>query len=221
MSLAGKDLRIQLAQVRLCVITDQGLSRGRRFEEVVQAAIRGGAQMIQFRDKELSDGQFYREALKLKALTREAGVLFIINDRADVALSAGADGIHLGDQDLPLKEARRLLGPELIVGASAQTPSEVHHAQEAGADYLGVGAIFPTGTKKDAVHVGTERLVQLRPVAKIPILAIGGITEDNAEQAIQAGADGLAVISAVVSAEDIALATARLLNRVRQARGET
>jgi len=220
MNLAGKDLRIKLAQVRLCVITDKKLSRGRSFVQVTQAAIRGGAEMIQLRDKELPDGPFFREALKLRALTREAGVLFVIDDRVDVALSVGADAIHLGEQDLPLEEARRLVGPKMILGASARTPAGVKKAGEAGADYLGVGAVFATGTKGDATYVGTERITRLRPLVKIPILAIGGITEDNAGQAIQAGADAVAAIGAVMSAEDIADATARLLHRVRRARGE-
>lgn len=208
-----------LQKVHLCVITDRGLSRGRSFVQVTQAAIRGGAQMIQLRDKELSDGPFFVEALKLRALTREAGILFIIDDRVDVALSVGADGVHLGEKDLPLEEARKLLGPEMILGASARTPYGVKRAQEAGADYLGVGAIFPTGTKDVAIFAGTERLTQLRPLVKVPILAIGGITEDNVELAIQAGADGVAVISAAVGAEDIASATTCLLDRVRRAKG--
>jgi thiamine-phosphate pyrophosphorylase len=176
--------------------------------------------MIQFRDKGLPDGQFYREALRLRDLTQRAGVLFVINDRVDVALSVGADGVHLGEQDLPLEVARKLVGPEMILGASARTPQGVRKAQEGGADYLGVGAIFLTGTKDDAIYVGPERLAQLRPLVKVPILAIGGITAENVAQVIRAGADGVAVISAVVGAEDVAEATAMILRRVRQVRGE-
>jgi thiamine-phosphate pyrophosphorylase len=176
--------------------------------------------MIQFRDKELPDGEFYREALKLKALTQKSGVLFMIDDRVDVALSVGADGVHLGEQDLPLEEARKLMGPEVILGASARTPQGVRRAQEAGADYMGVGAIFSTSTKEDATYVGIEKLVQLRPLIHVPVLAIGGISQDNVGQAIQAGADGVAVISAVVGAEDIAEAAATILQRIRRVRGE-
>jgi thiamine-phosphate diphosphorylase len=217
MSLIPKDTRTQLSNVRLCVITDQRLSRGRSFEEVVEAAIAGGAQMIQFRDKKLDDGPFYHQALRLRSLTREAGVLFIINDRVDVALSVGADGVHVGEHDLPVDVARQLIGSEMILGASAGTPEEVRRARGAQADYLGVGAIFPTDTKGDAAHVGLERLVQLRPLVDVPILAIGGIAADNAAQTIEAGADGVAVISAVVGAEDISAAASLLLERVRQA----
>ena len=218
MSLIPKDTRTLLSNVRLCVITDRGLSRGRSFEQVVEAAIHGGAQMIQFRDKELPDGEFYQEALKLRALTRQAGVLFIIDDRVDVALAVRADGVHLGERDLPLQEARELVGPKMILGASARTPDGVQRAQEEGADYLGGGAVFSTGTKDGATYVGTDRLVRLRPLVKIPILAIGGVTSGNAAEAIRAGADGVAVISAVVSVHDIAAATALILERVGHAR---
>jgi len=188
---------------------------------VVEAAVKGGAQMVQFRDKELPDGPFFREAMKLRALTRKSGTLFIIDDRVDVALSVAADGVHLGEKDLPIEEAKKLVGSEMILGVSARTPQAAQRAQERGAAYLGVGAIFPTGTKDDAVHVGIERLTQLRPLVDIPILAIGGITADNAAQTIRAGADGVAVISAVVGADDVASATARLLDRVRQAKEAT
>jgi thiamine-phosphate diphosphorylase len=217
MKSVNKDRKSLLSNVRLCVITDQRLSRGRSFEEVVREAIVGGAQMIQFRDKELDDGPFYQQALRLRSLTRGAGVSFIINDRVDVALSVAADGVHVGEHDLPVDVARALIGPEMILGASAGTPDEVREAQGAGADYLGVGAIFPTGTKDDATHVGLERLVQLRPFADIPILAIGGITADNVAQTIEAGADGVAVISEVVGADDISAASALMLQRIHQA----
>ncbi|MFC1682925.1 thiamine phosphate synthase [Candidatus Zixiibacteriota bacterium] len=217
MKSSNKDRKLLLPKVRLCVITDRRLSRGRSFEEVVKAAIAGGAQMIQFRDKELDDGPFYHHAFRLRSVTREAGVLFIINDRVDVAQSVGADGVHVGEHDLPVDVARQLIGPEMILGASAAVPAEVRKAQAAGADYLGVGAIFPTGTKGDANHVGLERLVQLRPLVDVPILAIGGIAMDNAAESIEAGADGVAVINAVVGAEDISTAAALLLERVRQA----
>ncbi len=215
-----RDKRDLLKDVCLCVITDRGLSRGRSLVEVVGAAIRGGTQMVQFRDKELPDGEFYRQALKLRELTRQAGVLFIIDDRVDVALCVGADGIHVGEKDLPLEPVRELIGPEMILGASARTPHEVQKAHEAGADYLGVGAIFATRTKEDIVCVGPERLTQLRSLATVPILAIGGITADNASHAILAGADGVAVISSVVGADDITRATSLLIEKVQEARRE-
>jgi len=220
MNRANEHFRSRLAQVRLCVITDRSLSRGRDVQEVVSAAIRGGAQMIQFRDKELSDGEFYRVASGLRELTRKADVLLTIDDRVDVALAVGADGVHLGERDLPLTAARELTGPDMILGASARTEEGVRLAQQGGADYLGLGAMFPTGTKGDAIHVGPERLRRLRPSIGIPVLAIGGITAENVEAVIRAGADGVAVIGAVVGADDAAEAAESILNRIRRVSAE-
>ena len=216
MNRANTQLRSRLQQVRLCVITDRALSRGRGVQEVVSAAIRGGAQMIQFRDKELPDGEFYRVAADLRELTRKADVLLTIDDRVDVAMAVGADGVHLGGKDLPLAAARALTGPEMILGASARTEQGVRLAQRNGADYLGLGAMFPTGTKGDAVHVGPERLRQLRPSIRIPVLAIGGITAENVEAVIRAGADGVAVIGAVVGADDVASAAGRIAREIHR-----
>jgi thiamine-phosphate pyrophosphorylase len=220
MPVADKDLKSRLQKVRLCVITDRSLSRGRGFEAVVTAALEGGAQMIQFRDKELSDGEFYHVAMRLRELTRRADALLTIDDRVDVALAVDADGVHLGERDLPLPAARELIGPDKILGASARTADGVRLAQQAGADYLGLGAMFPTRTKGDAIHVGPGRLRQLRPSIHIPILAIGGITADNVDAVIRAGADGVAVIRAVVSADDIAAAAESIIREVHKARAE-
>ena len=218
---ADPELRSRLARVRLCVITDRSLARGRGFEEIVSAAVRGGAQMVQFRDKTLPDGEFYRTALRLRELTREAGVLLIIDDRVDAALAVGADGVHLGEGDLPLTAARELTGPGMILGASARTADGVRAAQRDGADYIGMGAMFPTGTKNDAVHVGPERLQQLRPLIRVPVLAIGGITADNVETVIRAGADGVAVIGAVMGADNIASAAKTILQRIEEVSAKT
>jgi thiamine-phosphate pyrophosphorylase len=220
MSQTSENLQSRLQQVRLCVITDRSLSRGRSFQEVVSAAIRGGAQMVQFRDKRLADGEFYREAVRLRELTRQADVLLTIDDRVDVALAVGADGVHLGEKDMPLAEARKLTGPSMILGASARTAVGIRLAQQNGADYLGLGAMFPTATKRDAVHVGPERLRQLRASIRIPVLAVGGITVDNVEAVIRAGADGIAVIGAVVGADDMAAAAEGILEKIRQACAE-
>jgi len=220
MNRANEHLRSRLAQVRLCVITDRSLSRGRSLQEVVSAAVRGGAQMVQFRDKELPDGEFYRQAMRLRTLTREAEVLLTIDDRVDVALAVGADGVHLGEKDLPLTAVRKLTGPNMILGASARTEEGVRLAQQNGADYLGLGAMFPTGTKGDAIHVGPERLSQLRPSIRIPVLAIGGITAENVASVIRAGADGVAVIGAVAGADDVAAAVESLLARIGRVSAE-
>jgi len=220
MNRANENLRLRLQQVRLCVITDRSLSRKRSFQEAVSAVIRGGAQMIQFRDKELPDGEFYRIAADLRELTRQADVLLTIDDRVDVALAVGADGVHLGEKDLPLPAARKITGPDMILGASARTAEGVRLAQQGGADYLGLGAMFSTPTKDDAIHVGPERLRRLRPSIRIPVLGIGGITAENVEAVIRAGADGVAVIGAVMGADDEAAAAERILERIRQVSAE-
>jgi thiamine-phosphate pyrophosphorylase len=220
MNQANDNLRSRLQQVRLCLITNRKLSLGRSFQEIAEAAIQGGAQMVQMRDKELLDGQFYQEAVKLRELTRSAGVLLTIDDRVDVALAVGADGIHLGERDMPLTAARRLIGSNMILGASARTSEGVRLAQQNGADYLGLGAMFLSGTKEDAVHVGPERLRQLRSSIRIPILAIGGITADNVGAVIQAGADGVAVIGSVMRADDMTAAIKTILNRIEEVRAE-
>jgi thiamine-phosphate pyrophosphorylase len=216
MNRANQTLRSRLQQVRLCVITDRSLARGRSFQEIVSAAARGGAQMIQFRDKELSDGAFFQIADGLRKLTRKAGVLLTIDDRLDVALAVGADGVHLGEKDLPLPAARQLAGADMILGASARTAEGVQAAQRNGADYLGLGAMFPTGSKGNAIHVGPERLRRLRPSIHVPVLAIGGITAGNVEDVMRAGADGVAVIGAVMSAGDMAAAAAGILKKIHQ-----
>jgi thiamine-phosphate pyrophosphorylase len=187
----------------LYVVTDESLSRGRLTAEIVAAAIRGGADAIQLRAKDLPLREQVAIGRVLRAITREAGVLFIINDRADLAVALDADGIHVGQDDLPADLARKVVGPDKIVGVSAATVEEARIAREMGADYLGVGAIFGTATKSDAgAPVGPERIGPIKAAVGLPIVAIGGIGRDNAAEVIAAGADGVAVVSAVVAADD-------------------
>jgi len=197
---------------RLCLITDERLSRGRSHLEVAAAAVRGGADVIQLRDKEASGGRLFEIAVQLRKLTREAEVPLIVNDRLDVAMAADADGVHLGQEDLPADVARRILGPGKILGVSAETPEEARRAEAAGADYLGVGPVFEArGSKPDAgVPQGLEQIVRIRAESRLPIVAIGGIRPDNARRVREAGADAVAVISAIVSAVDIEEATRRI-----------
>ncbi|MFQ6001328.1 MAG: thiamine phosphate synthase [Anaerolineae bacterium] len=202
----------------LYVITDAKLSRGRSHLEVAQAAIEGGASIIQFREKEMTTRELVETARRLKELTNENGVPFIVNDRLDVALAVEADGVHVGQDDMPAALARQLMGRK-IVGVSATTVEEALQAQADGADYLGVGPIYPTGTKPDAVPpIGLEGLAQIVQAVEIPVVAIGGISEENAAEVIACGADGVAVISAVVSAPDIVTAARRLRETVEAAR---
>ena len=202
---------------RLYVITDESASRGRSHIEIAEAAIRGGADVIQLRDKTASGETLYRVALALRTLTREAKVPFIVNDRLDIALAADADGVHLGQQDLPASVARHILGPGRILGVSAETLTEALLAEKDGADYLGVGPVFEARkTKADAGEpLGLERIARVRKHCRLPIVAIGGIDAQNARQVREAGADSAAVISAIVGADDIARAAERMKSLLR------
>ncbi len=200
------------ARLALHVLTDREWSRGRSTLNVAETAIRGGATVIQLRDKTASTRMLVEEGLALRALTREAGVLLIVNDRIDVALAIDADGAHVGQDDMPSSLARKLLGKR-ILGVSAGTVAEARDAIQAGADYLGVGPIYPTSTKADAGGaVGLSLLQEISSFSSIPLVAIGGITRDNTPAVLRTGASGIAVITAVVNAEDITVATHALVD---------
>ncbi len=199
------------------VLTDPILSKGRSQAEVVRAAIAGGATAIQMREKEANTRTMIEIGQELREITREAGVLFIVNDRVDVALAVEADGIHVGQKDMPAALVRKLVGPKMIVGVSASTIATARQAVLDGADYIGVGAIFPTGSKADAgAACGPGRIREIRAEVSIPIVGIGGINIENAAQVMEAGADGVSVISAVVSAPDITAATRQLAAAVHR-----
>ena len=208
----------------LYVITDHDLSRGRPDEEVVEQAMAGGADVIQLRDKGRTTKELLQEALRLREITREKGVKFIINDRVDLALASDADGVHLGQDDLPIKWARKLLGDGKIIGASAQTVEQAVQAEKDSADYVAVSAIFSTPTKPDAQALGLEAITNIKRNVNIPVVAIGGIKEENAAQVREAGADCIAVISAVVSADNIEEAARNLRKKflaAKQTGGES
>ena len=202
-------LRTRLA---LHVLTDREWSLGRDTLTVATAALDGGATVIQLRDKKATTRTLVEEGLALRALTRERGALLIINDRIDVALAIDADGAHVGqDDDMPVALARKLLGPDRILGVSAGNLEEAHVAVAGGANYLGVGPIYTTHTKANAGEpVGLSLITELANRYSTRLIAIGSIKADNAAAVIQAGAMGIAVIRAVVSAEDIVAATRAL-----------
>lgn len=206
---------------RLHVLTDRKTSRGRSHLQVAEAAIAGGADVLQLRDKEASSGLLYREALELRKLTRDAGIPFIVNDRLDIALAVDADGVHVGQSDLPASVVRRILGPGKILGVSVATVEEAVRAERDGADYLGVGPVFEArGTKPDTGEpMGLDVIARIRPHCRLPIVAIGGINAENVRKVREAGADGAAVISAIVSTDDIPQATRRL-KRILEGTGE-
>lgn len=205
-------VRVPPDRWRLYVVTDEEMSRGRSHIQVAEEAIRGGADVIQLRDKTASGGRLYQVALVLRKLTSEANVSFIVNDRVDIALAADADGVHVGRNDLPASVARRILGPGRILGVSAETVEESIRAERDGADYLGVGPVFEArGSKPDAGEpLGLESIARIREACRLPIVAIGGIHAGNARDVRQAGADAAAVISAIVAADDIVQAARRL-----------
>jgi thiamine-phosphate pyrophosphorylase len=196
----------------LYVITDDAVAPGRSHVEIARAALDGGARLIQLRDKRRDAGELLSIACEIRDLCEAAGALFVVNDRADLALAACAHGVHLGQTDLPITEARRILGPDRLIGVSVESPQQAEAAEAAGADYLGVGAIYGSASKDDAGEaVGLEHLSRIRGISRLPIVAIGGITLERVPEVRSAGADCIAVISAVAGAEDPG-AAAKLLS---------
>jgi thiamine-phosphate pyrophosphorylase len=203
----------------LYVITDSALSRGRSHVEVARAALDGGADVIQIRDKSSTAYNLSCMAAEIQPIARKFGAAFLVNDRVDVALVSGADGAHVGQDDLPAREARRLLPRPRLVGVSVSTREEARRAQKDGADYIGVGPVFASSTKPDAGEpLGVERLAEIASSVTIPVVAIGGITVANAAAVFEAGARGAAVVSAVVSAENVTAAARALKRVIAQAR---
>jgi thiamine-phosphate pyrophosphorylase len=202
----------------LYVVLDRLAARGRSLDDLLAAVIDGGCRMVQLREKDWPSGRILPLAERLLVRARRAGVTFVVNDRVDLAVAVGADGVHLGQDDLPARIARPLLRPGMLLGISTHDVVQAHAARDAGADYVAVGAMFATTTKADFQLVGPGLVRKLRPDIRVPLVGIGGITHDNAADVIRAGADGVAVISAVCGAPDPAAATRRFLEIVRDAR---
>ncbi|NLK00866.1 MAG: thiamine phosphate synthase [Clostridia bacterium] len=208
---------MEIPDLGLYLLTGEDISAGRSTLEIVEKAIEGGVQTIQLREKKMSAGQLVRLGKKLRVITRENGVALIINDRVDVALAVGADGVHLGQDDFPIEEARKLLGNRAILGLSVDNVEEAVKAERAGADYVGLGPIYRTMTKTDTgPMIGPESIREVKDRIGIPVVAIGGIHMENAPAALRAGADSLAVITAVTEARDITGAARDLTNLIRQ-----
>jgi len=205
----------------LYVILDRGVARGRDLLDLLVAAVAGGCRMVQLRDKEWPSGRLLPVAERLRARCAADGVTFIVNDRVDLALAVGADGVHLGQDDLPLRVARPLLRPGMILGISTHSVAQARAAQADGADYIAVGSMFATRSKAEFELVGPDLLRKLRGEIRVPLIGIGGITHDNVQEVVRAGADGVAVISAVAAADDPRAASERFVALVRMARGLT
>lgn len=196
-------MRFDKSSMLLYAVTDRAFAKKQTLYEQVNSAIKGGITMLQLREKELSEAEFLKEAEKIKPLCRANDIPFIINDDVDVAVKCGADGVHIGQNDMAAEKVRQIIGEDMILGVSAQTPEQAVKAEEAGTDYLGVGAVFPTSTKSDALSVSYETLKEICASVSIPVVAIGGICAENIKELSGSGIDGVALVSAIFGAEDI------------------
>ncbi len=204
---------------RLYLVTDRRLAGPRSIENIVEAAVRGGVTAVQLREKEASTCEFIALARCLKTLLAPAGIPLIINDRVDVALACGADGVHIGQSDMEYADARRLLGPEALIGLSVETMEQAQAAESLDVDYLGVSPVFATRTKADTGSAwGLDGLAALRCASRHVLIAIGGITAQNAPLVMRAGADGIAVVSAICCAADPEAAALELRRAICHAR---
>lgn len=187
----------------LYAVTDRAWTGRQSLCEQVESALRGGVTCVQLREKDLDEEHFFEEAVKLRRLCARYGVPFIVNDNAELAVRCRADGVHVGQRDGKAADVRRLIGEHMILGVSARTVGQAMEAEAAGADYLGVGAVFPTTTKRDASLVSLDELRRICGAVSIPVTAIGGINRENILKLSGCGADGVALVSAIFSAEDI------------------
>ena len=200
----------------LYAVTDRAwLKEGESLYSVCRKVLEQGATFLQIREKDLDENTFEQEAEQLRALCEEKAVPFVVNDSVEIALECNADGVHVGQSDIKGRDIRAMIGPDKILGISAGTVEEAVAAEKAGADYIGVGAVFATSTKKNARNMTMERLKEIREAVSIPIVAIGGINGENMLQLKGSGVDGVAVVSAIFAAEDPGKATAELLKTAR------
>ncbi|SKA78422.1 thiamine-phosphate diphosphorylase [Caloramator quimbayensis] len=188
---------------KLYLVTDRNILKNNDFSKAVEQAILGGVTLVQLREKDISTREFYNIALNIKKITDKYDIPLIINDRLDIALSIDAAGLHVGQKDMPADIARKLIGKDKILGVSVCSVDEARKAEKDGADYIGVGAVFPTSTKKDADAVSIERLKEIKESVSIPVVAIGGINENNAVLLKAAKIDGIAVVSCILGKDNI------------------
>ena len=203
----------------LCIIIDQDHIGNRDLKALTEDVIRGGATLLQYRNKSGSSNQFYHNAMLIHKISRSYHIPLVVNDRTDLALAINAEGVHVGQDDLPAGVVRRLIGPDKLIGISVNNPEQLHDTREA--NYLGVGALFKTQTKSDAIYSGLDLIKQVRRHSTLPVIGIGGIQMDNCELVIQAGADGIAVISAVLGADNPFSAVRQMrikMNHIKQRR---
>ena len=209
-------MKFDKKELLLYAVTDRAWLGSQTLCEQVESALKGGATFIQLREKELDEETFLKEAKEIQALCRKYGVPFVINDNVALAVQIDADGVHVGQNDMEAGDVRRKIGPNKILGVSAQTVEQALRAYQNGADYLGVGAVFPTGSKSDAEDVPMETLKRICKAVDIPVVAIGGIGKQNIQTLKGSGICGVAVISAIFGAKDIEKATAELRSLAEQ-----
>ena len=208
-------MKLEKQMLRLYAVTDRGWVGKKTLYEQIEEALKGGVTIVQLREKNLDTAAFIEEAVKVKELCHRYNVPLIINDNVTVALKSGADGVHVGIEDTPVEEIRKAVPYGFIIGATAKTVEQARSAERQGADYLGVGAVFPSPTKKNAIRITKEQLKEISSAAAIPTVAIGGITLDNVDELAGGGMDGIAVVSAIFAADDIKKAAFELKKKAQ------
>lgn len=200
----------------LYAVTDRSWTQDKTLYDQIEAALKGGVTIVQLREKNLPEDEFVAEAIRVKELCSRYNVPLIINDNADVALKSGADGVHVGIEDTPVAELRQKVGKDFIIGATAKTVEQAQSAEKAGADYLGVGAVFPSPTKKNAIRITAEKLKEICSSVSVPAVAIGGISLDNVSEIKGCGMSGIAVVSAIFASDDIQKAASELKEKAKE-----
>lgn len=208
-------MKLSKDDLLLYAITDRRNLDKKVFFEKIEEALQGGVTILQLREKELDEDSFINEAIEVKNICRKHGVPLIINDNVNVALKSGADGVHVGIEDMPIDEIRRTVPDSFIIGATCKTVEQAQSAERLGADYMGVGAVFPSPTKKNAVRITREQLKEICASVSIPAVAIGGISLENVDELKNGGMSGIAVVSAVFSADDIQKAASLLKEKAK------
>lgn len=204
-----------MKELKLYLVTDSDILEGRDFYNCIEEALKGGVTILQLREKDASGKEFLERAIKLRELTKKYNVKFIINDRVDIAMLCDADGVHIGQSDIPANKVRELIGEDKIVGVSARTVEEALIAKENSADYLGVGAMFTTTTKLDAKSVSIEKLKEIKKAVDLPIVAIGGLSLNNIDKLKVCNVDGYAVVSAILGAPNIKLECEKWIEKIQ------
>lgn len=200
----------------LYAVTDRSWTQDKTLYDQIEAALKGGVTIVQLREKNLPEDEFVAEAIRVKELCSRYNVPLIINDNAEVALKSGADGVHVGIEDTPVAELRQKVGKDFIIGATAKTVEQAQSAEKAGADYLGVGAVFPSPTKKNAIRITAEKLKEICSSVSVPAVAIGGISLDNVSEIKGCGMSGIAVVSAIFASDDIQKAASELKEKAKE-----